>query len=273
MTIDCLLHVHSSFSYDSRMDLADIVRTARRHGYRAVLMSEHNNRMTLEDMAAFVRRCDELSDERLLVIPGLELAFDNNQVHLLAYGVRSYIDSTHAGCTFKSLIDDVRRADGVAVLAHPSHRRGIDRLTPDDCDDLDGIEIWNVKNGNRFVPTAADVRVLQRVRDRGGRPVAFAGVDWHHLVRFSPLVVRLDTPEITPRGVLESLRAGRFVVRGAFARVASTGHIPRSRVAAYELISTAIAGTRRVAYRWQGNLERRGFRTPRVLAAVARRLF
>jgi hypothetical protein len=273
MTIDCLLHVHSSFSYDSRMDLSDIVRTARGHGYRVVLMSEHNNKMTVEDMAAFVRRCDELSDDQLLVIPGLELAFDSNQVHLLAYGVRNYISSTHAGCTFKSLVEEVRQAGGLAVLAHPSHRRGIDRLAPDDCDVVDGIEVWNVKNGNRFVPTAADVRTLQRVRERGARPVAFAGVDWHHLVKFTPLVVRLETPEVTARSVLESLRSGRFVVRGGLARVPGTGEISGALVTTYALMSSAIAGTRRVAYRWQAALERRGYKTPRALAAVARRLF
>ena len=130
-----------------------------------------------------------------------------------------------------------------------------------------------MKNGNRFVPTAADVRTLQQVRQRGGHPVAFAGVDWHHLVKFTPLAVRLETSEITAPSVLESLRDGRFVVRGGLARIAATGDISAALVASYEFISNAIVGTRRVAYRWQARLERRGFRTPRALAAVARRLF
>jgi len=273
MTIDCLLHVHSSFSYDSRMKLADIVAKAKQHGYRVVLMSEHNNGMTPAVMEAFVRQCDELSDDQLLVIPGLELAFDHNRVHLLAYGVRMYLDSTHVGCTFKSLVDAVRRAGGVCVLAHPSHRRGVDRLSPDDCVDLDGIEIWNVKNGNRFVPTAADVRVLRRVRDSGGRPFAFGGVDWHHLARFSPMVLRVELSELTPESVLASLRSGHFTVRGGLVRHSSSGDISTVRLAAYELLSRAMTGTRQFGYRLQRTLERRGFRTPRALAAIARRLF
>lgn len=273
MTIDCLLHVHSSFSYDSRMDLADIVRTARRHGCRAVLMSEHNNRMTPEDVAAFVRRCDELSDERLLVIPGLELAFDANRVHLLAYGVRSYIDSLSPGCTFRSLVDSVHQAGGLAVLAHPSHRQGVERLALHECMNLDGIEIWNVKNGNRFVPSPADVRVLRRIREAGGRALAFAGVDWHHLVRFSPVVLRVHVREVTPRSILSSLRSGTFTLRGGLIGLSSGGDVPAAHLAAYELISNALAVTRRIAYRCQRSLERRGFRAPRALASVARRLF
>jgi histidinol phosphatase-like PHP family hydrolase len=57
MTINCLLHVHSSFSYDSKTDLADIARTAREHGFSCVLMSEHNNFMDAAAVSALVQRC------------------------------------------------------------------------------------------------------------------------------------------------------------------------------------------------------------------------
>ena len=273
MIINCLLHVHSSFSYDSRTDLADIARVARKYGYRAVLMSEHNNRMGHEEMAAFVRRCDELSDDQLLIIPGLELAFDHNRVHLLAYGIRTYIDSTHAGCTFKSLVEAVRQAGGVAVLAHPSHRQAIERLCAEDCRALDGIEIWNVKNGNRFVPTASDLRLLEQIRNGGGQPFAFAGVDWHHLANFSPLVVRLEAPVATCTSVLANLRAGHFTIGGRFFSVPSSGDTRAMRLTFYDVTGRTLETSRRAAYRWQAKLERRGFKTPRVIAAAARRLF
>jgi predicted metal-dependent phosphoesterase TrpH len=54
MTVDCLLHVHSSFSYDSRTPLAEIAAIARRNGYRCVLMSEHNNTLDQPRMEALV---------------------------------------------------------------------------------------------------------------------------------------------------------------------------------------------------------------------------
>ena len=61
MSIDCLLHVHSSFSYDSKTDLAVIAARARQEGIRCVLMAEHNNFMNEEQTAALVQRCAELS--------------------------------------------------------------------------------------------------------------------------------------------------------------------------------------------------------------------
>jgi predicted metal-dependent phosphoesterase TrpH len=273
MTIDCLAHVHSSFSYDSRTDLADIAATARRHEFRAVLMSEHNNRLNDEQVAAFVKRCDELSDDRLLIVPGLELAFDSNRVHLLAYGIRTYIDSMHEGCTFQELVRATREAGGLAVLAHPSHKQAVERLSPDDLRQVDGVEIWNVKNGNRFVPTASDVRLLQRLRSADGRQFGYGGVDWHHLVNFTPLALEVDTGEVSWPALREALRNGRFRIRGRFAAIGASGETGRGRVALYHLAASGLARTRRAAYRWQHQLERRGFKTPKFVTAIARRLF
>jgi predicted metal-dependent phosphoesterase TrpH len=273
MIIDCLLHVHSSFSYDSRTDLGEIDAIARRHGFGAVLMSEHNNRLNDEQVAAFVRRCDELSDDRLLIVPGLELAFDANRVHLLAYGVRTYIDSTSPDRTFQGLVRATHEAGGLAVLAHPSHKEAIERLSIDDLRDLDGVEIWNVKNGNRFVPTASDVRLLQRLRSAAGGQFGYGGVDWHHVANFTPLAVEIDAAQISWPGLRDGLRNGRFRIRGRFAAIGASGDIGRGRVAVYHVAATALARTRRVAYRWQHKLERTGYKTPRFVAAIARRFF
>ena len=273
MTIDCLLHVHSSFSYDSKTDLADIARIAKAQGIRCVLMSEHNNKMDAAQMRAFVARCEALSDEQLLIVPGLELSFDDNYVHLLAFGVRDFIDSFAPGCTFVSLIDAVRRAGGLAVLAHPSHRKAVGRIRPEDLERLDGIEVWNVKSGNRFVPTYVDIRTLESVRRANPRSLAFAGLDWHHLNRFSRLVLRLETPSLTREAVLGSLKAGAYTIRSGAVSVPATRALTGGRWRLFGLVSRGIAGARRTAYRWQARLESRGLVTPPAVRALARRFF
>jgi predicted metal-dependent phosphoesterase TrpH len=273
MNVDCLLHVHSSFSYDSHTDLADIAQTARRHRIRCVLMSEHNNRLDSDQVAAFVRRCDGLSDDQLLIVPGLELAYDSNRVHLLAYGVREFIDSSDPKCTVKSLIDAVHAAGGIAVFAHPCHRQASQRLTVDDLARLDGIEIWNVKNGNRFVPAASDLRLLRRIRSSGSGAFGFGGLDWHHLNKFVPFVLNVNTDALTAEAVLRALRHGRFVVRGQYMQVPATGDSHPGRLLAYAVASRLFATTRRVGYRCQSALERRGVKMPAVLMSVARRVF
>jgi PHP domain-containing protein len=273
MIINCLLHVHSSFSYDSKTDLSDIAATARRHGFRCVLMSDHNNFMNAESTAELVRRCDELSRDGLLIIPGLELAFDQNRVHLLAYGIRTYIESTSPSCTFASLIDAVHDGGGLAILAHPSHRDAMHRIPPADFAKLDGVEIWNVKNGNRFFPTASELTLLRTIRADGARAFGFAGVDWHHLDKFSPVTIAVDAPALTRDAVLEHLRLGHFEVLGRCASVAPAGESRRTRLLMYKTAGETLHRTRRIAYRWQSAYERRGFKTPRALAAVAKRFW
>ena len=273
MTVDCLLHVHSSFSYDSKTDLADIARIAREQGIGCVLMSEHNNFMTPADVERFVARCDELSDASLLIIPGLELAYDSNRIHLLAFGVREYISSTAEGCTFASLVKAVHDAGGVAVLAHPSHKQAVEHIDAADLDALDGIEIWNVKNGNRFFPTTADVATLRRARQRSTRPHAFAGVDWHHLNTFARVVLRVETPALRATDILRSLSQGTYSIHGGFGVIPPTGVIAPGRAMVYRAASASLRSARSTAYRWQRSLERKGFTTPRVIKSAARRLF
>ena len=273
MTVDCLLHVHSSFSYDSKTDLADIARVAREQGIACVLMSEHNNQMTPESMARFVERCDELSDGSLLIVPGLELAYASNRIHLLAFGIRQYIESTSPACTFASLVTAVHAAGGVAVLAHPSHRQAVDHIDSADLDHLDGIEIWNVKNGNRFFPTTEDVATLARARKRSSRPLAFAGVDWHHLNKFARVVLRVETQALRSSEVLGALRQGAYSICGGFGVIPATGEIAPARAFAYRAASAGLKSARSTAYRWQRSLERRGIATPGVVKGAARRLF
>ncbi len=273
MKVDCLLHVHSSFSYDSKTDLADIARIARAQGIGCVLMSEHNNTMDAQQMASFVARCEDLSDERLLIIPGLELSFDHNCVHLLAFGISEYIDSFAEGCTFRSLVDAVHQADGLAVLAHPSHRSGVARLQARDLEVLDGIEIWNVKSGNRFLPTHADMSTLSSVRATKRASLAFAGLDWHHLNRFSRLILRVDTSALTRDAVLRSLKGGSYSIRNGLVSVPAAQSLRGGRWRLYGLVSHGLAEARKTAYRWQAALESRGVTTPAFVRALARRFF
>ena len=272
MTIDCLLHVHSSFSYDSTTDLADIAQVARQQGISCVLMSEHNNKMTPADVKRLVSRCQELSDDRLLIIPGLELSFDHNFVHLLAFGVTEYIDSFAEGCTFRSLVDAVHRAGGVAVLAHPSHKHAWLRVSRDDLAAVDGIEIWNVKNGNRFFPNPDDVALLTRLRARSGQ-FAYAGLDWHHLNRFTRLVLQVDAPALTRQAIFDALRRGAYRISSGSRTVPSTGRISTGTLRVYDALSTALRAARTRAYRWQTRLEANGFATPSIIKSAARRVF
>ena len=160
------------------------------------------------------------------------------------------------------------------MLAHPSHRDAANRVDPQDLCALDGVEIWNVKNGNKFFPTVSDAALLQRVRAEGRRPTfAYAGLDWHHLNKFTPLVLRVDTESLTADHVLRCLRTGAFTIESARVTVRSTGEIGRARAFVYGAVERGLKNIRRVGYRWQSSLERRGFKSPRFIIDAARRFF
>jgi hypothetical protein len=273
MTVDCLLHVHSSFSYDSKTELADIAKVARANGIRCVLMSEHNNKMNADMMRAFVARCADLSDERLLIVPGLELSFDENYVHVLAFGVTEFIDSFAPACTFAKLIESVHRAGGIAVLAHPSHRRGVDRIPSQDLQLFDGVEVWNVKSGNRFLPTRADMATLESVRLQIPRSLAFAGLDWHYLHKFSRLVLHVEVPVLTRDAILHALKAGAYRIENGIVTVPSTVPLRGCKWRLFGLLSETLGGVRKILYRWQARLESRGVTAPPIITALARRFF
>jgi hypothetical protein len=273
MTIDCLLHAHSSFSYDSPTDLGDLAKAAKARGYSCILMSEHNNTLDDRQVAALVARCREVSDDTFLVIPGLELSFNKNRVHLLAYGVERFIGSMSDDCTFASLVRAIREQDGLAVLAHPSHRGAIDLLSQEDLASLDGIEIWNTRSGNRYCPDARELRSLRRLRQVQPDLKGYGGVDFHFLTIFPHLVTRLAVDSLTRASVFEALRRGLFTVHSAYASVSSAGEDGPAKLWAYDVLNQTLVRGRRTAYRCQGWLERHGGRTPRLLVEAGRRLF
>jgi hypothetical protein len=270
--LDCLLHVHSSFSYDSKTDLADIAVRARKEGIDCVLMSEHNNFLDAKQVSAFVERCASLSDERLLIVPGLELSLDENRVHLLAYGIREYVASSAPGTSVGVLVRRIHELGGLAVLAHPSHKEAFNRVSAADLDVLDGMEIWNVKNGNRFCPDATEIEYLTRVRSRTPRVLGFAGLDLHSLPRFERLVCRVEADRRDAQSVLAALRAGKFVIQGPLVAVRPDG-AGGIRLAGYRVLSRAMKSSKRTLYGWQARLEKRGWTTPRIVSRAARKLF
>jgi hypothetical protein len=118
-----------------------------------------------------------------------------------------------------------------------------------------------------------DIRTLESVRAANSESLAFAGLDWHHLNRFSRLVLRLETPSLTRDAVIGALKAGAYTIRSGAVSVPATRSLTGGRWRLFGLVSQGIAGARKTAYRWQAKLEARGVVTPPVLRALARRLF
>jgi hypothetical protein len=103
----------------------------------------------------------------------------------------------------RSILERVREAGGVAVMAHPSRRKAWQRFDAAWSEYLIGIEAWNRKaDGWRPSPDASALLAASGC-------TAFVGMDFHERRQLFPLAMVLDCPTLSHRAVVECLRSRR----------------------------------------------------------------
>jgi hypothetical protein len=160
--------------------------------------------------------CARASSEEILVVPGIEYSDASNRVHVLVWGQVPFLGE---GLPTGEMLNKVRNADGVAVLAHPSRRDAWKSFEASWSERFLGIEIWNRKyDGWNPSKTAPELLALTKA-------VPFVGLDFHTVRQSFPLGMALDLrSEITEAAVLESLKSRRCKAK-AFGYSMSSGVI------------------------------------------------
>jgi predicted metal-dependent phosphoesterase TrpH len=139
------LHVHTEASPCSSAKPATILAAAERAGLDGIAVTDHD---TMENVGMM----REQAPPDLTVIAGTEVT--TTQGHLLALGIQEPPPKTDP----VSVINDVHRQGGVAVLAHP-----FDALRESYDDDLD--QILDVVDGVEHINSRC---LLPRFNDRAG---------------------------------------------------------------------------------------------------------
>jgi hypothetical protein len=136
-----------------------------------------------------------------LVIPGIEYSDPDNIVHVLTWGNVPFLGEN---LPTRSMLEALREAGGVAVLAHPSRRNAWQRFDTAWSEYLHGIEIWNRKtDGWRPSPDASAL-----ITASGCAP--FVGIDFHDRRQLFPLAMVLDCAlPLSHEAVVDCLRRGR----------------------------------------------------------------
>jgi hypothetical protein len=201
MGIVAVSHVHSLWSYDGQWTLDRIVQEFSGRGYQVLLMTEHDRGFTQARWAEYRAACRELSSENVLVIPGIEYSDPDNIVHILTWGDVPFLGED---LPTRTVLEGVREAGGVAVLAHPSRRKAWQRFDAAWSPYLTGIEAWNRKtDGWRPSPDASPLLAAS-----GCAP--FVGVDFHDHRQLFPLAMVADCAMPLSQGaVLDCLRSRR----------------------------------------------------------------
>ena len=206
MRID--LHCHTDrYSFDASITPDDLVERARAVGLHGVCITEHDWFWDADDVLALGRR------HNFLVIPGAEL--NTEEGHILVYGVSGYDFAMHRAAFLKQ---EVQRASGAMVMAHPYRRQYSDDTGPwatpyaEQLDKAaanpalrlaDGAEIFNGRgnpNQNRF---------SHDLCHRHGVPGA-GGSDAHDLRDIGACATEFSRDVDGVASLVAELRAGRF---------------------------------------------------------------
>jgi predicted metal-dependent phosphoesterase TrpH len=216
------LHVHSRYSPDSRLTLAQIVDQLGPAGLQGFALTDHNSVDGHSELAALARQYP-----RYRFIPGVEVSTSNG--HLLGYGI------TELPPTFRPVeetVEWIRAHGGVAVPAHPcrwSHGIGA-RLA-------ERIDVPALETTNGHNPMVANARAeLIAARRRIG---STGGSDVHELRDLGRAFTQFPEEVDTVAEILAALQAGH--TRGAGASLTVSA---RLRLAVRTALLRATRGLR-----------------------------
>lgn len=201
--ISIALHNHSRWSYDGFWSLKGLARFFGTLGYDAVMMTEHDTGFDPDAFAAYRAECAAASTVRCRIIPGIEYSSPDNRIHILTWGLESFL-AEHRPVV--ETLERVAEAGGATIFSHPVRHDAWEAFDPAWVPQLSGIEIWNRKSDG-IVPGS---RALALMTETGLAPTV--GCDFHRLRNFYPLSNRMEgaAGEISETALVTALKEGRL---------------------------------------------------------------
>ena len=137
-------HLHTLVSGDSDLEIEVLKRVAAAAGIRVLFLTEHREAMDDAEIARAAARCRELSDDEVILVPGLEISSDE-RYHVLAFGLEAPVPKGPA----VEMAGAIRAAGAVPVLAHPvRYRPGWEATLTG----IGAVEVWNRHYDGRVAP-------------------------------------------------------------------------------------------------------------------------
>jgi len=204
MLID--LHNHTrALSWDSDLDVDDLVERAKKAGLDGICLTEHDYFWDHDTVRQIAKRHD------YLVIPGIEVNTEDG--HVLCFGLEKYVYGMHR---FAELAEHVGQAGGAMVAAHPYRRRM--PWHPEKESELEEAlaraarnTIWDACQGVELINgrgTPSENEFSARLGEMLGRP-ATAGSDAHRAADIGVCATEFLGRIEGLDDLIEALRAGR----------------------------------------------------------------
>jgi predicted ATP-grasp superfamily ATP-dependent carboligase len=211
-----IIHCHSRFSYDGKLELGDLCSLLRKEGFDFVALTEHTLGLDPQRYKEVVDACLQHSDDKFLAIPGLEFRCENG-LEMAGLGLPEWLEDKPAA----EMVTSIRQAGGVAVWVHPNKRSRWQGPFLD----CDAVEVMNGKEDGVLAPNLPLLNSYRRERREGRGFHAIFGLDFHNPRQPRNIWTECEVEALSADAILRSLRQGRFVNRVSHGAMASDGKI------------------------------------------------
>ena len=261
--IRAVSHVHSTYSFDAKVPLPELAELFRGKGVQAVLMTEHVEPWDVATFNRFVAECRSLSTPDFLLLPGVELEYQN----VLAFGV-DHVDGWDA---VTDLIETFREQGAFLALSHPR------KLHPDAPQwafpVVEGVEVWNRKYDGTRTMRPGSYALLERLAEEDRPLVPTAGLDFHRLSDWTDVWMELGAERPVREDVLAALRRGEVRIRAHGEVIPIYDDSTPGARALYQVKSAACTTVLDAAVNAHHGLSKAGISMPHGVKKFVRKLF
>ena len=205
-------HLHSRYSYDGQLSLQEIVPLLKKKGVSFALMTEHayhrieKRFLSTSEFSRFIQDCQSQSSPDFLLIPGLEFACHNNQVHIVGTPLQQPFSLESLDKPDK-ILEAIRREGGLAILVHPFFGSAYRRLKKEEFLCLDGFEIWNYGYQGLQGPSLVEyLKFSDWLKTLCPDSRALVGMDLHHAGGIAELYIELELEALKPELIFQKIR-------------------------------------------------------------------
>jgi hypothetical protein len=215
MTVQGVVHMHSTVSYDGKEKLEALRDFLVSKGISFCCMTEHTDKLTLIEAQKFIQSCKALTTSSFTFIPGFEVPYLN--AHILIIGTEVFLGQV-ADAT---MLRDWSSKSALTVIAHPvrSHFK-LDEVMEEV---IDAVEIWNQQYDGKLVPRTRSVQLLKKLLQKNKNLLATGGLDFHRKEHFGAPVYTLEVESLTSSSILNVLKNGAYTFGSNSVSVSSRG--------------------------------------------------
>ena len=254
--------MHSTYSYDGKENLSALKSFLQKEGITFCFLTEHTDKLTIEEAQLFVQECKSLSGSQFVFIPGFEVPYKD--AHVLFLGTETFLGQVADEYT---LAQWAERA-ALTVLAHPVRNRFVvDQVLKDV---IDGVEIWNQQYDGKLVPRPRAAQLLRSLQEKNEGLFATGGLDFHRREHFGAPLISIDVEHVTSDAIIRALKEGQYVFGTSKIAVSPTGLWRGSGSIQHNLLSFISLTVIGLGKRTNAFLALFGLRLPKKLKQVIR---